>query len=607
MKELKELSKKIIRPEFREALRKKTKELGDNPTKQEIGFLKNVVRGYIKDQDTLKKAEQEKRKTFSQAMSAFADYINMAEEFIKTQPIYYDENKIWWLWDSKEYKWAMIDETDLLNRIRTTYEDSNITVINSKKRGEIIEALKQVGREHKPKEVPKTWVQFKSKIIDVATNEEMQATPEYHIMNPIPWELGESEDTPVMDKLLKEWVGEKWVVTLQQLIAFCLLPNYFLHRIFCLNGVGLNGKGSFMNLLTNLVGNYNICSTELDMLLRSRFESAKLYKKLVCMMGETDFKIIKRTNMIKRLTGQDPTGVEIKNKNPFDVYNYAKIIIATNQLPTTFDKSVGYYRRWLIIDFPNQFDEKNDVLSKIPEQEYNNLARKSLRILKELMQDREFANEGTIEERAQRYEERSNPLSKFMKERCERAPGKYILFGEFYDEFVVYLKDNGYTFLTLISVSKQLREDGYDILKKNITRGKLKTSAKAICEITWKTSLTNSTHSINSTQVSLSSLHGESECNVGTKDTIDTPLNKSYKEKDSQSDIDTLKFDVKEGKRGVLLWVEQNQDIKVEEVLEKFPEEFHEKIKEIITKLLHDGVLIHGQDGGLRMKKSTGE
>jgi len=43
-----------------------------------------------------------------------------------------------------------------------------------------------------------------------------------------------------------------------------------------------------------------------------------------------------------------------------------------------------FYRRWTIIDFPNQFTEKKDILKDIPEIEFNNLATKCVVILKNL-------------------------------------------------------------------------------------------------------------------------------------------------------------------------------------------------------------------------------
>ena len=104
----------------------------------------------------------------------------------------------------------------------------------------------------------------------------------------IKWDVSGDPRTPVIDKIFNEWVGEKYIKTLYEIIAYCLISDYPIHRLFCLIGAGLNGKGCFLRLLSKFIGEDNITSTELDVLLSSRFEVTRLHKKLVCMMGETN-------------------------------------------------------------------------------------------------------------------------------------------------------------------------------------------------------------------------------------------------------------------------------------------------------------------------------
>jgi len=396
------------------------------------------------------------------------NYLNktdLSKQLLQIQPLYYDENKIWWAWDTKEFRWKIVDETDILNFVR---ELSFANTIKSKEKSEILEALKQEARLNKPKKAKKTWVQFKDKIVDVDNGNEINATPEYFITNPIPYELHKKRfiNTPIMDKIFKEWVGKNYVQTLYEIIAYCLLPNYPIHRIFCLIGCGMNGKSCFLNLLKKFIGKSNCCSTELDTLLSSRFEVTRLHKKLVCQMGETNFSEINKTSLLKKLSGGDLIGFEYKNKNPFEENNYAKIIIATNNLPATTDKTIGFYRRWLIIDFPNQFSEEKDILLDIPEEEYQALAVKSLGILKDLLDKREFHNEGDVELRAKRYEDKSDPLEKFLKEyTIEDLEGSIWKF-EFEKRLNEWCKENKFRQLSEVAIGKKMKEKGIEQSQK---------------------------------------------------------------------------------------------------------------------------------------------
>ncbi len=381
------------------------------------------------------------------------------ESFWKEQPFFYDKSKMFWLWNNQEKKWFISDEVDFLNSIQ---ESLGIETIDTKAKNELISGFQQIGRKNIPKPIKRTWVQFKEKIYDIETGENFDASPEYFVTNPIPYKISHNPQTPTIDKIFEEWVGKKYKETLYEIIAYSLLPDYPLNRLFCLLGSGMNGKSKFLELLKNFVGKDNICSTELDTLLSSRFEVTRLHKKLVCQMGETNFTELSKTSMIKKLTGGDMIGFEYKNKNPFEDYNYAKIIIATNNLPATTDKTIGFYRRWILIDFPNTFNEKKDILSEIPKEEYENLATISIIKLNQLLETREFTNEGTIEERKEKYESKSNFLDKFIELFIEEDFSEFITKADFIKKFKSWCKENRHREMSETSIGLKMKQKGYE-------------------------------------------------------------------------------------------------------------------------------------------------
>jgi len=392
---------------------------------------------------------------------------DLAEQLLEIQPMYYDEFKNWWIWDKLNLCWKIIDETHIMIVV-SNLSDAN--TIQSKEKNEILEVLKQTSRLKKPKEIKPTWIQFKNKIVDIISGEVFEASSEYFVTNPIPYELHKDkfEGTPKMDEIFKEWVGEKHVKTLYEIIAYSLLPDYPVNRLFCFIGSGMNGKSKFLELLRKFVGKDNCCSTELDTLIASRFEITRLHKKLVCMMGETNFNEMSKTSIIKKLTGGDLIGFEYKNKDPFNEKNYAKILIATNNLPTTTDKTIGFYRRWLIIDFPNQFSEQKDILADIPEEEYESLALKSIIILKDLLKNRRFYNEGSIEERMERYEAKSDFLQKFLDEFVEESIDNYISKADFRKKFASWCKENRHREMAENTLSKNMKKKSIEPGRKHV-------------------------------------------------------------------------------------------------------------------------------------------
>lgn len=380
-----------------------------------------------------------------------------AEIFDQFQPLFYDKAGLFWLWNDQSKRWERVDDIDILNMVE---DISGWDTSNSKIKNEVLNSLKQWGRRKIPKNIKPTWIQFQDKIVDIMTGEEFKSSPSYFSTNPIPWKLDGKNcaDTPVMDKIFEEWVGKDFVKTLYEIIAYCTLPDYPIHRIFCFIGGGMNGKSKFLELLRRFIGSHNTCSTELDTLMMSRFEVTRLHKKLVCQMGETDFNELKKTSILKKLSGGDLMGFEYKNKDPFEEISYAKILISTNNLPSTSDKTIGFYRRWMIIDFPNTFSEKKDILNDIPEQEYEALACKCIGLLKGLLEKRSFEHEGSIEDRMKRYEDKSDPLEKFIKENCEEDFNEHISKKDFEKRLERWCNENKFRMMADNTIGKKMKQ-----------------------------------------------------------------------------------------------------------------------------------------------------
>lgn len=438
--------------------------------------LNNIIQSAYKYPNQIKKAV----KSFQ------LDYVEFAENFYDIQPFHYDKSKMWWLWNFSKCCWEIIDETDLLNEIYNSAIEAGVRMTASSVKSEIVTGLRMVGRKHTPLEPKRSWVQFKDKIFDIKTGEVFDATPGYLVCNPIPWSLGSSSDTPTIDKLFREWVPEKFVKTLYEIVAYCCLTDYPIHRAFSFIGTGRNGKTCYQNIIINFLGSYNICSTELDTLMDSRFESAKLHKKLLCSLGETNFGVFEKTGLFKRLTGQDCIGFEFKNKMPFDDYNYAKILINSNNLPHPEDTSDGFFRRWCIIDFPNNFPEGKDIVKTIPDIEYNNLAKKVVEILPGLLQNGRFTNEGDIKERERRYILASNPLPMFLEVACERNGVGFIRYSELFSVYCLFLAKMKRRIINRKEFNKILSSEGLEMHKTSHKIGDEYESGFFIEGIDWK-------------------------------------------------------------------------------------------------------------------------
>ena len=386
--------------------------------------------------ELLKIKEEMQETTFIKGFKLTNAYENILV-FYQKNPFFY-KNGNFWFWNNEEKRWEIKDEICLINELETLFEREGV-IFTSRIKYQYVDCFKAIGTKKIPKEPPVEWIQFKDKVFDLKNQTIFEATPEYFFINPISWRLGESEETPTIDKLFKEWVGESKEEILYEIIAYCCYRSYPMHFAFVLDGSGRNGKTQFQVLLRKFLGANNVCSSDFDTLIESRFESAKLYKKLVCCIGETNFGIISKTSLFKRLTGGDLVNFEYKNKAPFDDFSYAKLIINTNSMPSSEDTSEGFYRRFMIVPFLNEFEEGKNIIEKIPEIEYENMAKKILKVIKKIIETGKITSQGSIEERKLAYLKASNPLSIFLEAHCIRDIEFEVTYARLYGAYCNYL------------------------------------------------------------------------------------------------------------------------------------------------------------------------
>jgi len=399
---------------------------------------------------------------FSRAISKFADKLDLAEKFIEIQPIFYERKNQFWVWNFESFCWELKDETDILNLIS---KHTNADTINSNEKNTILEALKQVGRLNRPQEIKPTWVQFKDKIYDIESGEFFEATPDYFVSNPIDWKVGTSEATPTIDKLIKSWVSGKDVDKLYEIFAYTIIPKMFIHSFFFLYGPPGMGKGTFVNTLIKFIGKRNSTATSINRINNnSRFETYNWYKKLLITMSEvSDINDLKNSGLINQATGEDPIPAEIKGGDSFDFTNYGKFIYPTNKL-LKVDPEDGFGRRVRVIKFVNRFEKEKDVLDEIPDCEFENLAKKCLRIGKDLWFRRQFTDDVNISERMKKYQEISkSPMEIFISNYCDLSDSDAMIpFNDFYTGFVKFLMIEKKEIPNRIQVSKSLRNLGFE-------------------------------------------------------------------------------------------------------------------------------------------------
>ena len=296
----------------------------------------------------------------------------------------------------------------------------------------------------KIKDTPPHLTALKNGILNLKTGKIEGFTPDYFILNALPVKYDEKADCPIIKKFIKEIVHEEDIPVLQEIAGYCLLRDYFIHKAFMFIGEGANGKSTFMELLRAILGNENVSTIPLQTFDTNRFAVSSIYGKLANIYPDLSDKALKRTGLFKMLTGGDTISAEYKFKDFFYFKNYAKLIFSANKVPETSDDTTAFFRRWIIINFPNQFTEDNpktdkNIIKKLTtEEELSGFLNWALKGLRRLPKNNKFNNSKSVEETRARYIRVSNPIQAFVMDCIEFQSGSFVPKREVYKAFIEY-------------------------------------------------------------------------------------------------------------------------------------------------------------------------
>jgi putative DNA primase/helicase len=200
-------------------------------------------------------------------------------------------------------------------------------------------------------------------ILNLETKELSAFTPNKIFFNKIPVKFDPNSKCPNIDRFFSDVLKDKDdKKVLYELAGFCLHKDYFIEKAFMFVGGGRNGKSKTLGLLKRFLGVKNACSVSLIQMAGDSTALCELHNRLVCLSGDLDNSSLKTTGLFKELTGRDTVQVKRKYLRDLIFVNYAKIVFACNELPRVYDMSLGFWSRWVLLEFPYEFLPEDEIV-----------------------------------------------------------------------------------------------------------------------------------------------------------------------------------------------------------------------------------------------------
>lgn len=205
---------------------------------------------------------------------------------------------------------------------------------------------------------------------------------------------------------------------LRQFFGLCLTVINVYHKILVLLGGGRNGKDTTLYPLEQILTTTNYSALSMEQ-LGNKFNLSILKDKLVNITTEIGSKTIIPDDIIKMLTGQSPITAERKFRDPITFTNNAKLIFATNEMPTSTDKSYALESRLMVIEMTRRFLESERIVGlkeKIAAEELDGIFSWMLKGLEELQAQGRFVVPKEIQRATDIFMRENNSVLAFAED-----------------------------------------------------------------------------------------------------------------------------------------------------------------------------------------------
>ncbi|MCD6256013.1 MAG: hypothetical protein J7J44_07060, partial [Deltaproteobacteria bacterium] len=298
------------------------------------------------------------------------------------------------------------------------------------------------------------YVPLKNGVYDINNDVLLPHSPFWMWTYMIPHEYDPNAECPNIINAIHDWVGEDNAPLLYEIPALCLLYDESYQRAYMLVGDGANGKSTYLNLIRELLGPENVTQIKLQDLCSDRFKTAELSGKLANIFPDIPKNPLKDVGNFKALTGGDAITVERKFKDPFDMKFRGRLIFSANELPDVREDTYAFWRRWVIIEFPNTYPPDSTLFDRL-KKEIPGFLKIVLKTMK-WIRENGLIETHNIEKMMDMWKRRSSSVYAFVQDMCVVSQDAEIPKDELYSAYVDYCDENDFDAVKKNSFGMQL-------------------------------------------------------------------------------------------------------------------------------------------------------
>ena len=309
-------------------------------------------------------------------------------------------------------------------------------------------------------------IAFRNGIYDLKTGNLIPFDPNIILTNMIPWDYNPSGYSELADKTLEKIACNDHEIRklLEECIGYCFYRHNELSKSFILTGEGSNGKSTYLDMVSFVLGQQNISSLDLGE-LSERFSSVTMFGKLANIGDDISDEFLQGNaiSQFKKIVSGNAIKAENKGQDAFFFKPTVKLLFSANEIPRMRNRGFSAIKRRLVIIPFNAHFSKDDpdhdpnITWKLKTQEVAEyLIRIGLEGLKRVTVQKGFTESTKVTEQINQFEKDNNPILLFLEE----VPEEEIINQEtkvVYARYDTFCTDNGYTRIALQTFTKEIK------------------------------------------------------------------------------------------------------------------------------------------------------
>jgi P4 family phage/plasmid primase-like protien len=364
--------------------------------------------------------------------------------------VYSDHARCWQPIREKEFMAVIMRDIEAsdagvtLSKVKLQHLTSMVQLVRTRLEGRTPNIRPGMWRDGTPAQI----VSLRSGLLDLATGELLDHTPDYFNFTTLPFDYDPNATCPRFEAFLEQiWEGDKELVHQFRLWAgYCLLNDMRAQKFAVLIGESRSGKSTLARVLEALIGHDNTAACSLA-LFGERFGLEPVLGKRLAIFNDVQSKSREAQTACERIisiVGNDPQQIDRKNQDALNLFLPLKIVFICNEFPELVNSRSALTNRMLVFPFKRSFvgQEDPNLLGSLLA-EMSGVLNWALEGARAIIGGERFRQAKRGLEAIQDIQESLNTVSGFISEHVRVVPddGQSVTIDKLFRDYVKYCED----------------------------------------------------------------------------------------------------------------------------------------------------------------------